>query len=476
MFGNLLNWWRSGSRRSSMVAAEALQVAPERPPATPVSVIDPGIPPWRLVRRRPLIGHTGAIAGWDLQLPASATERIARAGTPRAVRAAHQHALLHSAHHVAQSARIILMAAPGPAIVDSEFLAALPPQTILRLGVDHEAIFGRHLPSVVESLARRHFKVAAMARLPGAMSMLDASRFSDSAALLAAAKALPPARAARVAINLFSFEDLSTLIDEGFSYCCGAFQNQTHRPQRAQLSAPVRSAAAALAAVIADKPSREISALFKADLALSYRLLRTVNSAAFGLSRPADSIHDALVLLGSKELYRWLTALLISAEADRPLAPALYETALTRARLCELLATERRTEPPEALFVTGAFSLLDVLLDVPLEVPLASARLSEFAIEALIGGCGPWRPHLEAALAVESADAGTIEHAAASLGLSPDRVAELADEAAAWAQQAATAISGHPPHAECRPRPTATVVDSPVADSPAVDSPAVDSR
>jgi len=436
MFDDLINRWHPRRKPSPATGVAPVAQAPVAPHTTPAPV-----QPWRLVRRRPLIGQSGGIAGWDLQLPAAAAERIARPGTARSVREAHLQALLHAARCVTQSDRIALLAAPGSALTDTGFLAGLPPQTILRLGAEHESMFGRHLDAVVDRLLQRRLRVAMTAPRPGTIGMIDATQFSDRNALLKAAHALSPARSARIAINLLSFEDLSALIDAGFQYCAGAVQHQSQRPQRAQLSAPVASAAAALAAVVAGKPVRELVMQFKSDPTLSYRLLRTVNSVAFGLSRPAESIQDALILLGSKELYRWLTALLLASEADRPLAPALYETALTRARLCELIAVERGSEPPEALFVTGAFSLLDVLLDVPLEVPLASARLSEFAVEALISAAGPWRPHLDAAIAHEKADTDALDEAAGKLGLTADRIAELADTATTWAKQAAAAIT-----------------------------------
>jgi EAL and modified HD-GYP domain-containing signal transduction protein len=436
MLGDFINWWRQRRKPS-----RAVDAAPVAHAAAMSNTSEATVQPWRLVRRRPLIGRTGGIAGWDLQLPAAAAERIARPGTARSVRDAHLQALLHAARCVAQSDRTALLAAPGPAIIDTDFLAALPPQTILRLGAEHEVMFGRHLDTVVDRLLQRRIQVATTAPRPGTIGMIDATQFTDRTSLLSAAHALSPARSARIAINLLSFEDLSALISAGYQYCAGAYQHQAQRPQRTQLSAPVASAAAALAAVVAGKPTRELAIQFKSDPTLSYRLLRTVNSVAFGLSRPADSIQDALTLLGSKELYRWLTALLITSETDRPLAPALYETALTRARLCELIAVERGSEPPEALFVTGAFSLLDVLLDVPLEVPLASARLSESAVEALIGATGPWRPHLDAAVAHEKADLDAMEEAAQRLALTADRIAELGEDAATWAHHAATTIS-----------------------------------
>jgi hypothetical protein len=436
MFAGLMKRWRSGSSR----AAERPNEQASRPPPAPAHLAPP-VQPWRLVRRRPLIGSSGAIAGWDLQLPAATAERIARPGSPHSVRDAHQSALIHAARCVAQSERVALLAVPAPMVLDTTFLAALPPQTILRLGAEHKATFGSHCTHVVDRLIQRRLRVALAENISGAIDLLDGTQYSDRTSLLAAANSSSPLRSARIAINLMSFEDLSAVLACGFTYCCGAYQRPAQGPQKSQLSAPTASAAAALAAAVAGKPMRELVTLFKSDPTLSFRLLRTVNSAAFGLSRPAESIQDALTLLGISELYRWLTLMLVSSDAERPLAPALFETALARARLCELLAAERGTEPPEALFVTGAFSLLDVLLDVPLEVPLACARLSDIAVEALIGARGPWRPYLEAALAAEYADFDRIDRAAAQIGLAPDRIAQLSEDAAAWAQQAASIIA-----------------------------------
>jgi len=451
MFGDLINWWHKRHPPAPVPGVARPTPARVEPHATGEPV-----QPWRLVRRRPLIGQGGGISGWDLQLPAAAAERIARPGTARSVRDAHFQALLHAARYVTQVDRVALLAAPASAIIDGDFLSALPPQAILRLGAEHESMFGRHLDALIDRLLERHVQVATTAPRSGTIGLIDGAQFSDRVSLLNAAQVLSPARSARIAINLHSFEDLSAVLAIGYQHCAGAYQNVTQRPRHTKLSAPAASAAAALAAVVAGKPARELALQFKSDPTLSFRLLRTVNSVAFGLSRPAESIQDALILLGSKELYRWLTALLVSAENDRPLAPALYETALTRARLCELVAAERGTEPPESLFVTGAFSLLDVLLDVPLEVPLATARLTQFAVEALISASGPWRPHLDAALALEKADADLIEQAAGQLGLPADRLAELGEAAATWAHQAAAAVA-ETSRVKCRDRRAAPI-------------------
>ena len=69
---------------------------------------------------------------------------------------------------------------------------------------------------------------------------------------------------------------------------------------------------------------------------LCYRLLRYLNSAAFGLF-PIRSIRHALTLLGQREIQKWVSIVVaISIASDRP--SELICNALTRARSCEALA------------------------------------------------------------------------------------------------------------------------------------------
>ncbi len=63
---------------------------------------------------------------------------------------------------------------------------------------------------------------------------------------------------------------------------------------------------------------------------LCYRLLRYLNSAAFGLF-PIRSIRHALSLLGQREIRKWVSIVVaISISGDRP--SELISCALTRAR------------------------------------------------------------------------------------------------------------------------------------------------
>lgn len=185
----------------------------------------------------------------------------------------------------------------------------------------------------------------------------------------------------------------------------------------------------------ADVP--QLEAVLKRDAALSYKLLRFINSAGFGMGREINSIRQALALLGYAPLYRWLTLLLATASTSG-YSPVLMETAVIRGRLTELLGKDALAKgEAENLFVTGMFSLLDRLLGIPMKEVLDTIQLSEAVVEALLARGGIYGPYLALAEACElnSALVGTL---AASLHISPADVNKAHLSALAWTQNIQT--------------------------------------
>ncbi|MFP5394207.1 MAG: EAL and HDOD domain-containing protein, partial [Gammaproteobacteria bacterium] len=88
--------------------------------------------------------------------------------------------------------------------------------------------------------------------------------------------------------------------------------------------------------VQANEDIPKIESVLKRDPALSYKLLRFINSAGFGATREIQSLRQAIAMLGYAPLYRWLTLLLASASTSG-YSPVLMETAVVRGRLAELL-------------------------------------------------------------------------------------------------------------------------------------------
>jgi c-di-GMP phosphodiesterase len=161
---------------------------------------------------------------------------------------------------------------------------------------------------------------------------------------------------------------------------------------------------------------RELAKVLKQDIAMSYRLLRYVNTAARGLNHQLSSIEQALLVLGQEQLDRWLTLLMLGGSLGGN--TALMETALVRARFLELLG-EGRFAPGqcERLFVLGLFSMLDIALRVPMEEALKPLHLPEAATQALLKREGPFGPYLSLVEAVERCDAERMLKHAVAIGL-----------------------------------------------------------
>jgi EAL and modified HD-GYP domain-containing signal transduction protein len=115
--------------------------------------------------------------------------------------------------------------------------------------------------------------------------------------------------------------------------------------------------------------------VIKRDVALSFRLLRHVNSAYLGLPRTVGSIREALMLLGTRAVRQWAVALVLAGLEQPP--HALLSTALIRARTCEIILAPYDAEVAAHGFTAGMFSLLDAILGVPMEQILNELPLSQ---------------------------------------------------------------------------------------------------
>jgi EAL and modified HD-GYP domain-containing signal transduction protein len=113
------------------------------------------------------------------------------------------------------------------------------------------------------------------------------------------------------------------------------------------------------------------------------------------------------------------------------------ETAVVRARLCELLGQSAlpRSEG-EYLFVAGMFSLLDRLLGLPMQEVLDTIQLPEQVVRALVAREGTYGPYLALAEACEL-NSDLVASLAAGLELSPLEVNKAHLSALAWAQNVA---------------------------------------
>lgn len=143
----------------------------------------------------------------------------------------------------------------------------------------------------------------------------------------------------------------------------------------------------------------------KLDPTLAFKLLRYLNSAAFGLRVEVSSFRHALMLLGYVRLKRWLALLLASASKDRDMKPVMF-AALRRGLLMEELARASadggNDEMRNEAFICGVFSLLDRMMKQPFSELLHSVPVPDSVRQALVDGQGPYQPFLEIVRAVEN--------------------------------------------------------------------------
>jgi c-di-GMP-related signal transduction protein len=179
--------------------------------------------------------------------------------------------------------------------------------------------------------------------------------------------------------------------------------------------------------------AREIENLVKGEASLCYRLLRYLNSAAFGFATEIHSVRHALAILGEREVRRWIR-LVAALGAGQGKSSELVLSALVRARFCELLSPKIQHGDSD-LFLMGLLSLMDVILELPMSRVLDNVPIDQESKAVLLGGASRLRPFYQLMLAQESGEWKTAAELAGQLALSESEVAECYWQAMEWARQ-----------------------------------------
>lgn len=235
-----------------------------------------------------------------------------------------------------------------------------------------------------------------------------------------------------LAKGLVDNAQFDTCMQKGFGGAAGWFFLRGVTPSK-KLNPGQAQIVRLLNLVRANADVKEIEAVLKQDVALSFKLLRYINSVGFGLTVEIQSFRHAVTILGYDKLNRWLSLLLVTSSKDAA-APALMQASIARARFMELMGKGCVDKSElDNLFITGAFSLLDTLLGVLMETALADMHLPEPINEALISGEGPYAPFLDLALASEKADFGAFAAEVEALQLTAEAVNRAQFEALKFA-------------------------------------------
>ena len=148
----------------------------------------------------------------------------------------------------------------------------------------------------------------------------------------------------------------------------------------------------------------QIETIIRRDLSLTYKLLRYINSASFGRRSEIESIKQALMLLGEKQLKKWVSLVALTSMGKDKTEELVMQT-IFRAKFCESLAPAFGLKSrAEDLFLMGMFSLIDAILDRPLEETIKDLPIADDIKATLAGQESRLSSVYEFALAYERGD------------------------------------------------------------------------
>ncbi|MFC5551188.1 EAL and HDOD domain-containing protein [Massilia aerilata] len=193
--------------------------------------------------------------------------------------------------------------------------------------------------------------------------------------------------------------------------------------------------------VTSDVDNADIERAVKRDVTVAMNLLRLVNTPAVGARQRIDSVSQALLVLGRRQLQRWLQIMLYAEPGTRGHNQTpLLMLATTRGRLMELLAQRLRPGQrylSEIAFTVGIMSLMDVLFGIPMADIVEQIPVSDEIANALLRRSGFFGELLKLAECIESPDSHDSQDdgvlpALRGLAISGDDMVELEMAAFQW--------------------------------------------
>jgi c-di-GMP-related signal transduction protein len=312
--------------------------------------------------------------------------------------------------------------------------ASLPASDdVLEAALHIERLGGR---VAMDGIQLRHLdhalmKVASIARI-------DATRIDDE--LKALVRELSSTKLDLMATNVSSAEAVEPLKDLGFDYFTGQFISIPQESQDGELPALATSRLLLLREL--NRPELDVDGLAQAistDVAMTYRLLTLINSAAIGLKHTVTSVRQATIMLGMNGIRKWASVLVLQ-EIGSAKSRELIIQSLIRATFCEAIAqrgplVERSSE----LYLLGLFSMIDALLDRPMDLILRSLPLAIDLKDALQGETNEVSRVLDLVTAYENANWSVVDRIAIQFAQQEERVAHAYRQAVAQATELAAA-------------------------------------
>lgn len=256
-------------------------------------------------------------------------------------------------------------------------------------------------------------------------------------ALEALVRQAKPLKKFLLAEKVDSQEQMQHCLDLGFDLFQGYYFAKPTVMTGKRLSPSHLSLMKLLGLVLADAEIHRLESAFKPEPGLTMNMLRLANSVGMGLTSRITSLKHALIVMGQRQLQRWLQLLLFAAGKTETGRNPLLQLAATRGRFMELLA--QAVMPgvqrfADQAFMVGILSLMPVLVNQSIEEVLAPLGLTQEVMQALCTSEGQLAQLLKIVIADEQNEPEKIMLALAQLPrLDLSTVSRCLAQALAWA-------------------------------------------
>ena len=246
-------------------------------------------------------------------------------------------------------------------------------------------------------------------------------------------KALAAYRVKLLAEKIETHEEFEQALNMGFEYFQGHFFSKPEILKSRDIS-PSKITLLNIMSEANREDFRitELEKFVLRDLSINYKLMRYINSAYFGMFKRVKSVKQTLVLLGMKEIRRFIS-LIAMAQLVPGKPDELIRASLIRARLCENLSKEAIGKDGSELFTLGLFSFIDAILDDEMVNIMENLPLSENIKKALTGEGGELADYLTLVSCYEAGEWEKVAALAAKTGLNEKKMPEFYMGAVAWA-------------------------------------------
>jgi c-di-GMP phosphodiesterase len=241
-----------------------------------------------------------------------------------------------------------------------------------------------------------------------------------------------------VAEKVETREEYEACLGLGFDYFQGFYFAQPAVIKGRKLLPSQLSVLELMTLITSDADNIEIERAVKRDVTLALNLLRLVNTPGLGTGYRIDSLSQAVMVLGRRQLQRWLQIMLYAEPARRgqSMTPLLM-LATTRGRMLELLAQRLRPSQrniADVAFTVGIMSLMDTLFGMPMEDIVLQIPVIDEVSSALLKRTGFFGELLRLAECIErmEEDEDLVAPALRDLAISTDELVELEMAAFEW--------------------------------------------